>query len=170
MYAIILRHAGYLSPRGKRNFNQCNSMMTCKLVRSDHQQFDKCRNEVYCRAKRTSAFDKNTCKTWTLSFKKTTWVFFRTHHSSNNFLETDLLSILYLETLAAINLARCIHVCLMDRFCIVAKDDTKHSSNVCEINFNNKSKGLHLKILDIRIALAFLNHGKLPSERLMEFY
>lgn len=160
MYAIILRHAGYLLPRGKRDCNQCNSMMTYKLVRSDHGQLDKHRNEVCYRAKRTSTFDKNTRKTWTLPCKKKGGIFLNcmTHRSSNNFLETALLSFLYLKTLAAINLARCIHVHLMDRFCIVAKDDIKHSSNVCEINFNNKSKGLYLKILEIRIALAFLNH------------
>lgn len=64
---------------------------------------------------------------------------------------------MYLETLAAINLARDMQAYLMDRLCIVAKDDIKHSTNVCEINFN-KSKGLYLKILETRIALAFLNY------------
>lgn len=80
------------------------------------------------------------------------------HQSYKNFLETDLLSVLYLETLVAINLGRYIHAYLMDRFCIVAKDGIKYSTNVCEINFNNKSKGLYPKILEIRIALVLLNH------------
>lgn len=88
-------------------------------------------------ARRTSAFEKNHARLGLCPLKKTCKTFLNCviHQSSKNFLEMDLLSVLYLETLAGINVAIYIHVYLMDRFCIVAKDGIKHSTNVCEINF-----------------------------------
>lgn len=165
MYAMFLNTyfsdtAGYFLPRGKRNHSQCNSMVIQKLVRSEHNLIN---TEPSCVTESGEPLHlKKTCKTWTLPFKKKklgkTFLNCVIHQSSKNFLETDLPRVLYPEALAAINLARYIHAYLMDRFCIVAKDGIKHSTSVSEINFNNKSKDLYMKILEIRIALVFLNH------------
>jgi len=82
MYAMFFNTyfsgtAGYFLPRGKRNCHECNSLTIHKLVKSEHKQLDKHRIKVCYTARKTSAFEKKTCKTWTLPFKKTQKIFFK---------------------------------------------------------------------------------------------
>lgn len=89
---------------------------------------------VSYRARKTSAWEK-TMPDMILPFKKLGKAFLKyvIHQSSNNFLEMNLLSVLYPEALAAINVPRYINAYLMGRFSTVAKNSAKHSTNLYEI-------------------------------------
>lgn len=82
------------------------------------------------------------------------------HQSSNNFLEINL-TVLYSEALAAINVARTqtptLWIGLLQK---IVQSIAQISLRKLLINFNNMRNYLYLNILEIRIALAFLNHKK----------